>query len=539
MVRGLRIFAAAMPNSSPSLYRDHRKWFIALVAILSIIIFYPLGNDNALYQGIANDLVYHGRVMYVGSWDHNFPGIVLFHTLSILLFGNTDMGYRTLDLAIQIIACSMLFAFWSRWLKPQAAFIAVMLYVFAYIRGSIDILGQRDAFGALFTLGAYHLLMRGSEEHDRPALRSLIFPGLLLGLAILIRPTFVIYAFIALAMLPRIRTIKHALTLLAIAAIPMGITLAGYAITGHLDDLYFAAIRFNADLYTTFSGTFVYFLFNTLYYPVPIVVLAVVGVLLWMMRKKTTEVFSHVPGRDIILLWSISTLVTVGLIILQGKYLSYHFVPLYLFCAPLAAIATSCLLRLLPERSRLVVFLLLGVFAAYPKKSLANVYRSITNVPGWEGVGPLDAFRINLSSRPMIGYEQEQAALRYLQLPKNKVDRIELIGFHHILKAHLAGASATRFNQLNSIGYRKDTARHFDESAFTQYQQRWRREYIDSLKSAKPGLIVVVRTSDSWYLKDPYNDVLHELPGYDSLIQAAYQPDTTIGGYEIFRRRDR
>ncbi len=513
----------------------HKKWFVALVAILAIIILYPLGNDNAIHQSIANDLVYHGRLMYVGSWDHNFPGIQLLHVTSIVLFGNSDMGFRLLDLFIQIGACMMLFSFFSRWLKPETAFMAVLFYVFAYLRGSVDLLGQRDVYGALLTVGAYHLLLKRDDSTKTLPLRDLIAPGLLIGLAVLIRPTFGLYACIAIATLPRIRTIKHAAMLLALACVQFSLTIAAYAANGHFSDIYFATIRFNADLYTTFSGRFFDFLASTLYYPVPVVALAILGIWI-LLRRGGDPHLQSTQARDVQWLWVGTLVLTLALILVQGKYLSYHFAPLYLFCAPLAAIAAEWMLRSLPQRSRLAVFVLLGVIAAYPKKSIANVCRSVFNIPGWEHVSALDAFRTNLSHRPLIGYEDEQAALHYLRLPENRFDRIEIIGFHCILKAHIAGESATRFNQLNSIGYKSDTAKHFDESAFTPYQQSWRREYVDSLKSAHPGFIVVVRTSDSWYLRDPYNDVLRELPGYDRLIHSNYRLDTLIGGYEIYRR---
>jgi hypothetical protein len=524
-----------MSSVKTTLLKDHRSWFALLVAILSITLFYPLGNDNALYQSITNDLVYHGRVMYVGSWDHNFPGIILFHLPSTLLFGNSEIGFRAFDLLFQLCACAMLFRLWSLWMKPEVAFMSVLFYVFAYIRGSVDTLGQRDVFGGILILAAFYLILRQSSTERKLPPRDLVAPGLLIGLAAVIRPTFVVYACIALVTLSSIRSIKHAIVLLGVSALPLAVVIAGYAAAGHLDDFYLATVRFNADLYTTFSAGFDQFLMFTLYYQVPIVIMSLMGLIILWRSKDRGRYFWKLPSKEVNWLWGISGVVTLALVVVQKKYLSYHFVPLYLFCAPMAAIAVACLTQRLPERLRLTLFILLGVFAAYPKKSIANVVKVMMD--GNDRTTALDAFRSILSYRPLLGYEDEQAALAYLERPENMTERIELIGFHHILKAHLGRASATRFNQLNSIGYKHDTSRHFDESQFTPYQQRWRREYIDSLTSARPALIVVVRTSDSWYLKDPYKDVLHELPGYDSLMRSAYQMDTVIGGYEIYRRR--
>jgi len=94
--------------------------------------------------------------------------------------------------------------------------------------------------------------------------------------------------------------------------------------------------------------------------------------------------------------------------------------------------------------------------------------------------------------------------------------------------------SATRFTTLNPIIVTSPDGSH------PPFQQAWRREYVDSLRSARPYFIAI---SDQpievfgWIHKSPL-EAIHGLPGFDSLIMPHYRQDTVIGGYTLLKRID-
>jgi hypothetical protein len=146
----------------------------------------------------------------------------------------------------------------------------------------------------------------------------------------------------------------------------------------------------------------------------------------------------------------------------------------------------------------------------------------------------IDGFRNRMDPDPGVGYLARKNALDYLNSPARRTKSVEVIGFDARLRALLARWSPTRFTQIHLIGYRIDPQAPESEAEHPEYQRRWRKEFVDSLQNA--DMIVVARKTHSWYLKDPV-DVLHSLPGFDSLMSADFRPDTTIGSFEIYERK--
>ena len=96
--------------------------------VLPAIIFYPFHADIDIQQVMAWNLYRFHGLPYLQSWDSNFPGAILFHACSIALFGNSELGLRTMDVLIQIASIVLLYKIGRFWLPRGPALFGSALY---------------------------------------------------------------------------------------------------------------------------------------------------------------------------------------------------------------------------------------------------------------------------------------------------------------------------------------------------------------------------------------------------------------------------
>jgi hypothetical protein len=131
-------------------------------------------------------MVLRGGVQYVDFIDMNWPGGVWLHALATKLFGVNLMSWRILDFAIAIAAMVTLIGLVSRAYGRTAALWLAFLYPAIYVTLGIWMAGQRDAVaghGLAIALG-FHV-----RAWERQQLRWQVIVGLVLGMAILVKPT--------------------------------------------------------------------------------------------------------------------------------------------------------------------------------------------------------------------------------------------------------------------------------------------------------------------------------------------------------------
>ena len=219
--------------------------YLGIVAVvLSTLLLYPLNDDNGHWQSMALELLRYGKWPYVGTWDQNFPGVILFHITSILLLGPTDVGFRALDFVLQLGFCWLLFRLWRRWLTERQSWLAVLLYAFAYVRNAPFIGGQRDTFAAMIIVAITIQLL----GYERPRLRTIFLLGLAGGVAVLIRPTYEAYLLL-IAASTSLRQGRFAAMLFLIAGLaPLALSFGLYGLwPGALQEDWLATGRFNLD----------------------------------------------------------------------------------------------------------------------------------------------------------------------------------------------------------------------------------------------------------------------------------------------------
>jgi hypothetical protein len=72
------------------------------------------------------------------------------------------------------------------------------------------------------------------------------------------------------------------------------------------------------------------------------------------------------------------------------------------------------------------------------------------------------------------------------------------------------------------------------------FQQKWRQEFMDSLRSARPRFLLISQSAFGVgdYLEQRPSDFVHQLNGFDTLLRSYYRSDTVIGDWSIYRRID-
>lgn len=472
-----------------------------LLPVMLVKLLEPLHSDNALYQTIALDLLWYGNVPYLGSWAHNTPGILLFHLIPLATLGNHELAFRAFDVILQLLFAAFLYrtarSIWSE----RVALIAVLLFGLYYLHAGHPISGQVDLYAIELLLVTAYLVYCSTSRFQ------ILLAGVLLGIVLLMKPTLLAHAALVILLIEGHRSKAIAL---AGAAIPFLLFILPYALTSQgMSEMYLAVVSFNTDLYSRFGNeiaTFWYEVRRAYYIWVP----ALIGlVMIVRLHRKVGAIYAlGIAGAFLLAL-------------VQAKFLRYHFAPMYILMIPAAALAIA----LTTERLKLATPV---VIIGYVVALVYFGYRA----PNVQAV--LHEPSIAASYRPLVDegqyrYDDEQAVVRYLAGERS----VEIFSHNARLRALLGTRSATRFTSLTPLGA------HFGTSStgptYTDYQHRWRDEFVRDLTQHLPSRIVIVRHSHFWYLRDPYEHTLRTMPGFVELLRLKYIPDTTIGVFEIYR----
>src|SRR5580692_3236986 len=114
-------------------------------AIFSCTLTYPFNNDNALYAYMA-DLALKGHLPYLGSWDQNFPGIILIHAVQMLVSGHSQLAFHIFDILLQLIGSYLLIRIGERLYDIRAGMLAAVLAALYYVHQGLGMAGERDSY---------------------------------------------------------------------------------------------------------------------------------------------------------------------------------------------------------------------------------------------------------------------------------------------------------------------------------------------------------------------------------------------------------
>jgi hypothetical protein len=156
---------------------------LALLIILSPILFFPLGPDQGMFF-VSGEKILQGGIHYRDIVDIKPPLIYYLYAGSIALFGHGDIAIRLLDLLLQMACCGIMFLTVRRATGSNVtAVLAVVIYSVLYVSMGFHNTAQSESYAGLLGMGMIYLLL------FRRTSRGFLLAGMLAGLAFLLKFT--------------------------------------------------------------------------------------------------------------------------------------------------------------------------------------------------------------------------------------------------------------------------------------------------------------------------------------------------------------
>jgi hypothetical protein len=500
-----------------------RSWLIFSMVVCTVLmlkhLLVPLNPDNDTYHAMAWQLYGYGQLPYLGSWDQNFPGIVYIHWLAITIFGNSAIGFRALDAIFHLANALLLFSLTRRWLDAKSAGVAAILYILYYTHDSFWLAGQRDGFAVTFVL----LALWWFYEQKKPR----YFPiGLFLGAATVIRPTFALFGLAILLLEPgNVKAfVRSALPLAGGALLVWLLQFIPYLLVeGGIREYYIATIRFTADLYGGHALPWSTLLLWNRAQKIFFTILFVGAVALVIQKRKLTPETKTL--RPLLLLFGASALP----VLVMRKFSIYHYDPLFTLLTPVCAyllIVTADLFRQY-RNVALAGLIVLVAFRLFPR----HVVKEYLFAPA-SAHSRLGNVYDRIDQDTLYGEIGERELSQYLRNNTKPSDAIEIASIWPGAAWMAERRRASRFTTWYALAMTR-------EGKQAEYQSQWQREYVDSIRSASPAIVVVARGPKS-FLVSPENEpsqMFFQLPGMRVLMDSNYIFATSMRGFDIYRRK--
>jgi hypothetical protein len=245
-------------------------------------------------------------------------------------------------------------------------------------------------------------------------------------------------------------------------------------------------------------------------------------------RKKENRV-----SREAVYLALAYTFAAIVSLYAMGKFLVYHFDPLFLMLSIFGAQGIAKLSEYIrPPFARVTVLaliLLLLIRLLYPF-NLLHYYRA---APAGNLAQKIDFVQHAIKPDSLFGLPAEDALLAYLSRPENASGTIEFCSITPAIRWRSERQEATRFTMIHAYGMQRNSG------GFTVFQQQCRMEFLDSLRSVRPRFLILAngpKDLPMFRLQSP-SEIVLAIPGVQELVSSAYSVDTTIRAYTIYRRR--
>jgi hypothetical protein len=497
----------------------HNVYAIVGIALAVLIIaprlLFPLQMDQYFHHYLGWRLA-EGELPYLGSYDQNFPGGAILHALCILIFGSSSLGFAVFDLVLQSIGLFFISRTADRLSGEQAALLAPVIYALTYIGLGVWNIGQRDAFIVPFLAYGVWLLVQ-----ERLSEKQLIALGLACGFMILLRPMFVLFAIFAAFYIGwRSKEWRHAFHVLIFGAVPALLIILTYLSIGEFRTLYESTVQFNLEVYGKFrhgvsmrgSGTM------TLIFAAGL--LGLVTLTTWDRAKLK----AMIPVIVASIIAPISTFI-------QGQGDAHHMTPSYAMAAICTAVGLVAILRRLGLAEGLKGRWSIAIL------TMLIIVRGSDRLP-WE---PISAYANGTDLQTIyeeskstdVHLAEEFAVARYLK-PKLAPGDFLYVWSMRIWPYQLTGHPApTRFQTHEHILMQPKG------QPLTELQLRWREEMMRDLQAKPPKFILWTTTDNLWLLPNAESskDQVKRFPKFEHFVNSGYMLDTTIGGFEILRRK--
>ncbi len=484
-------------------------------AIFSCTLTYPFNNDNALYAYMA-DLALKGHLPYLGSWDQNFPGIILVHAAQIIVSGHSQLAFHAFDILIQLIGSFFLIKVGERLYNMRAGMLAAILAALYYVQQGLWMAGERDTYVSIMLLIAFYFALGRKKP---------FFVGFLCASAFLFRPTYAAYGAIFLVwyLIPTMerRKVLHYVIGLAV---PIVLIVILYGILGGLKDFWDATILFNLKIYGGAGASF------NLWEPVRFYWISIIAVsiaIFYLWKKERSALY----------LWVALFAASVLSLLMLYRHSVYHYHPALTLFILLSAIGWIRITDFVAHKWRFIrtvipiAVAVYFLFTTFRGNTIQHVLADIAN----GRIHSLEESYDCYEPSPEFGTRVQTEVGDYLIQHTQPNDTVQMFGPYSYPQYRAGLLTASRFQTLHAITMRSEG------DSLQPFQQAWRAGYMNDMRRAKPVYFIVCDAPEAF--RQYYGGRLgHEILREDfkelgAWLDSNYYPETKMGAFTLYKRR--
>lgn len=450
------------------------------------------------------DVIRDGGLPYEDAWDIKGPGTFYTVALGQLVLGRHPWAIRVVDLVLLAVTCASLARITRAWGGARlGAVVAPGLFALWYLGGGFWDTAQPDAWATTALSAGVAVVVTGRFElHRRMALA-----GLLIGAGAAYKPIFAVFVVVIVAAWAATtddgRAPWSALAggIGGAAVVPVLVLLWFWA-RGGLSDLLEVQLDFNRTSYR--PGT-----------PLPDQLSAIrnylvsqVGVALPVAALGTVALLARRRGNGVVALCWILT--GLAVVVAQGRFFTYHWVPLSAVLAVTAAVGCAQLVEARVPAAVLAATLLVASAWAPVDAAVRRVVDAQADDRTYQ-----DAFvKAGFSAR------QDKRISGWLRQHTEPDDEVLLWGYQPGVYFLSHRASATRF------GY---TLPVVGEGGRTRLVNRYRAELVADVRRDPPPYVVIVEGDANPVIPEGSRAAFEDFPELESFVSSRYEELTTIG----------
>jgi 4-amino-4-deoxy-L-arabinose transferase-like glycosyltransferase len=481
----------------------------------------PFGWDHGMMAEVGHAYL-KGSLPYRDAWDMKGPFAYVVFAAAEAIFGRNMWGVRAIDAAIMASAAAILGSAASRLSAPNYGPWAALGFLLLFSSNGWFYTAQPDgwvAAAATFAIAPY------LNTNKHPTLFQAWLSGLMVGLAVLIKPLYIIFVLspaAAIAIQNKRRPsewLQHWSMLAFGLSAPVVMVLLLYVDQKALASLIEVHILYPIESYSnvgqlSFATTASKLAYHLTAYPLlehlPLVTLG--GIIpfiiagIWNLRKSPI-IFATLTS------W---TCIALFCLIFQGKFYAYHWYPLY---PPAIILAVIGLATVNIAATQLSTIALLYLSALSMPLLITPVEEALWTARHILGLTTGAQYYSKFQFR-LYNVNDQVEAVTYLSTRANPTDQLFILGHESIIN-YLSGLKPpTRF--IFSLPL-------FDPGPFLH---QYRLEALDQLDRTKPRYVIIGTP-----FVGSKSDTIDNFPEFGTLLESRYRYTKSFGYLDLYERR--